>query len=192
MGQYYTPIIKRSNNNFETYYSHDYNNGLKLMEHSYIGNNFVDTVLKQLYNNPGRLAWVGDYAEKGDYFNGTDLSTFIRESQDEDHELKNRKKPTATNGSFASNKFVINLRTGEYINMAKYIDIAPKDSYGDQIHPVSLLTAVGNGRGGGDYFGDFESMVGDWAGDEIVVRDSEPTSGTDITEDCTFAEEAEY
>lgn len=189
MGQYYTPIIKRSNNNFETYYSHDYNNGLKLMEHSYIGNNFVDTVLKQLYNNPGRLAWVGDYAENDDYFNGTDLAKFIIESQDEDHELKNRKKPTATNGDFASNKFVINLRTGEYINMAKYIDIAPKDSYGGQVHPISLLTAVGNGRGGGDYFGDFESVVGDWAGDEIVVRDSEPTSGTDITEDCIFVEE---
>ena len=42
MGQYYIPIIKRNNGTFETYDSHDYDNGLKLMEHSYVGNSFVD------------------------------------------------------------------------------------------------------------------------------------------------------
>lgn len=44
MGQYYKPIILSDDNKVVAYmYSHDYDNGLKLMEHSYIGNNFVET-----------------------------------------------------------------------------------------------------------------------------------------------------
>ena len=57
MGQYYTPIIKRDKK-LEGYYSFDYNNGLKLTEHSYINNSFTETVMAQLFDNPGRLAWV--------------------------------------------------------------------------------------------------------------------------------------
>jgi len=41
MGQYYKPI---SIDKMTFLYSHDYGNGLKLMEHSYIGNNLVNTV----------------------------------------------------------------------------------------------------------------------------------------------------
>ena len=41
MGQYYTPIIKRGNK-MRRVYSHDFHNGLKLTEHSYVGNNFVN------------------------------------------------------------------------------------------------------------------------------------------------------
>ena len=44
MGQYYTPIIIRGNSK-STYLCYDYDNGAKLMEHSYFGNGFVETVL---------------------------------------------------------------------------------------------------------------------------------------------------
>ena len=187
MGQYYTPIIKRNNGTFATFYSHDYANGLKLMEHSYVGNIFVDTVAKQLYNNPSRLAWIGDYAESDDNFNGSDLSVFIKESQEEARELKHRRKPMPTNGDFLENKFIVNVSKNEYIDMNKYAQEAPLDRWIETpIHPLPILTAVGNGRGGGDYHGE-DSMVGYWAGDTIVVSDNKP-SGTDITEDCYFEE----
>jgi hypothetical protein len=55
MGQYYKPIILGNTpkeGEHETVkawmYSHEYDNGLKLMEHSYQGNNFVSTFEKQL------------------------------------------------------------------------------------------------------------------------------------------------
>ena len=186
MGQYYTPIIKRKDGTFETYYTHDYDNGLKLMEHSYVGNGFVDTVAKQLYNNPGRLAWIGDYAENDDYFNGDDLAVFIKESQEEARELKHRKKPPIAI-DFMEDKYVINLTKNEYVDMARYVEEAPIDRWVEApINPLPLLTAVGNGRGGGDYGGE-DSMVGYWAGDEIVISDNRP-AGTDITEDCYFEE----
>ena len=70
MGQYYYPTILREKNKrfySEEFYSHDYDNGLKLTEHSYCGNHFVETIMAQLLNNPGRLAWIGDYHSDGDF-----------------------------------------------------------------------------------------------------------------------------
>ena len=187
MGQYYVPIIRRGPGKFDTFDSHDYNNGLKLMEHSYIGNTFVDTICKQLYNRPGRLAWVGDYAENDDYFGGRDLAMFIQEAWNDAKELKNRKKPAETDGNFLNDKFVVNLSKNEYVDMAKYIAITKVDNYDLQVHPLPLLTAVGNGRGGGDYSGSSMDYVGSWAGDTIIVTDSKPASGEDIS-DVSFEE----
>lgn len=42
------------------------------------------------------------------------------------------------------------------------------------IHPIPLLTAVGNGKGGGDYFGVNNELVGRWAGDALYIDDEEP------------------
>jgi hypothetical protein len=36
-----------------------------------------------------------------------------------------------------------------------------------KIHPLSILTSSGNGRGGGDYRNDDDTNVGSWAGDVI-------------------------
>ena len=41
MGQYYQPLLIDDSGSMITAYSHDFDNGLKLMEHSWIGNNFV-------------------------------------------------------------------------------------------------------------------------------------------------------
>ena len=42
-------------------------------------------------------------------------------------------------------------------------------------HPLALLTATGNGRGGGDYYGKNKESIGVWKFDEISVSDIEPT-----------------
>ena len=64
MGQYYYPTIMGKRYGVQGYlYSWDYNNGLKLMEHSYMGNNFVNAVLRKIDHQPMRIAWMGDYAE---------------------------------------------------------------------------------------------------------------------------------
>jgi len=66
MGQYYRPT---NIDKFESLYSHDFDNGLKLMEHSYIKNTFVKAV-ERLLSPKGpwhkcRLCWAGDYMEAG-------------------------------------------------------------------------------------------------------------------------------
>ena len=48
------------------------------------------------------------------------------------------------------NKFLINYDTREFIDLNLYKKNA-KDKDGWTIHPLPLLTAVGNDRGGGDF-----------------------------------------
>ena len=58
---------------------------------------------------------------------------------------------------------------------------------GWMIHPLSLLTASGNGRGGGDYRGHNKHLVGLWAGDVISSDSKVPQGYEEITPD--FREE---
>ena len=71
MGQYYKPaLIQDFGNKVKNWVlSHDIDrNGLKLMEHSWIGNTFVSTIEGLLV--PGgdwhkkSIVWAGDYADK--------------------------------------------------------------------------------------------------------------------------------
>lgn len=192
MGQYYFPIILQKKNNgysSQCFYSHMYGNGLKLMEHSYICNNFVETVLSQLYKKPGHLAWVGDYHEEGDIENEELDKAFRRHYKLYNKEGKHKpyNKPEEVS-SFTNNKFILNHTKKVYIDMAKYCETAPKDDYDCQIHPIPLLTAVGNGRGGGDYWGSNKEDVGCWAGDLLEVVNKPPKDYIDVTEYIYFYE----
>ena len=66
MGQYYMPVILADNKKTvkKFIYSHNYGNGMKLMEHSYIGNNFVSAFESLIQDNPQRVVWAGDYADE--------------------------------------------------------------------------------------------------------------------------------
>ena len=57
------------------------------------------------------------------------------------------------------NKYLINYDKAQYVKLPK----CKKGVW--QIHPLPLLCADGNGRGGGDYNGINENMVGIWAYD---------------------------
>ena len=76
-------------------------------------------------------------------------------------------EPTYANQCF-------NWDTDNYlINHTKKICLLmPKDTYW-AIHPLPLLTAISNGRGGGDYRGDFDK-VGEWWGDLIEISNEPP------------------
>ena len=48
MGQYYMIAFMRKDGSVEVMHPHHYGNGLKLMEHSWVGNNYVNTVIQHL------------------------------------------------------------------------------------------------------------------------------------------------
>ena len=56
MGQYYTAVVTQGDKT--TLFKPDW---VKITEHSWVGNFFMDTVVSRLYNRKGRVAWVGDY-----------------------------------------------------------------------------------------------------------------------------------
>ena len=172
MGQYYNPCLLENNKKTVKcwMYSHEYYNGLKLMEHSYIGNGFVSCFESLIKSNPQRVVWAGDYA---DPCKGRKTTLYDRCYE------KNKVKPTEK----VNARYIVNHTKKEFVD--KYSAPEIKDWKGVKIHPLPLLTCEGNGRGGGDFSGE-NKYVGTWARDVISVETKKPQGYTEIKPD--FAE----
>lgn len=201
MGQYYMPTLISGNGEISCLYSHDYNNGLKLMEHSYIGNNFVNAVFTQIWHNPQRVAWIGDYADKmyGDPWEANVPENFmdyyhIAWDDDREYIAPTPKKLVSMKNT---RRFLINHDKKQYVSIAEYVEQNKWHEEGEYrkytnkkftkykmvhysfdmcVNPLPLLTACGNDRGGGDYHEghpDFEK-VGCWAFDRIELTGKDP------------------
>lgn len=162
MGQYYNAVLKDKESKFHSYYS---TNGLKLMEHSWFLNDFVNEVCKKILNNPSQVAWVGDYAEPNDF--EEKLHQFI------DNRTNFEQGLSSKDNFNCLGLFLVNEDDKTYIDMTKYYNTSIKSSENDDwvIHPLPLLTAMGNGLGGGDYRGINEDLIGIWAGKIIQLLD---------------------
>ena len=169
MGQYYVAILIDEQNQPSTLSPYDFDNGAKLMEHSYIANNFVNAVLSELRDTPHRVYWLGDYAESKHFLNG-DFRLTNQQCQEMSTNESIRVQPTPANQIWIYDEFyAINLDKREYLKFEK------NDPHLYQINPLPLLTAVGNGEGGGDYAGVGEDNVGIWSGNYIYITDKLPT-----------------
>jgi hypothetical protein len=207
MGQYWKPIFLTEKNKPKAYvYTHDFGSGLKLMEHSWMKNEMVRFVEKQLMLEPQKIVWAGDYADnedpttltnneikaleiKGDKYwdssvlkaEGVNLyslsSTVAKLIHDE--KVEDKYNHTFDNKILApmTAKYLINHDKKEFVDKSKM----PKDSDGWKIHPLPLLTCEGNGRGGGDFRGDNE-FVGSWARNRIGVVSKKSDIPKDYTE----------
>lgn len=182
MGQYYLPVnIDKK----EYVYSHDYENGLKLMEHSWIGNGFM-SVVENLIAEGGswcgnRIVWAGDYAddEPKSEFN-TDATNWYGLMEEE-----NKIKPPTKKRKF---RYLVNLDNKEFVDMRKVpVSDVYEGHYYYYIHPLSLLTCEGNGRGGGDYRGKnkrkTEKLLGRWARKRITIQNEIPEGMTELVFD---------
>lgn len=186
MGQYYFPLLINNRGKRTTAYSHDFDNGLKLMEHSWVGNGFVNAVMAQIYNKAQRVAWVGDYSDglqDKDYVLG---GGFInnRESFMKYYKAANKcVNPLAPVADVERlqfcvygkrNYYLINHTKGVYVDLEEYVANNTMED-GWCINPLPLLTCIGNGMGGGDYRGrEGADLVGSWCFDKISVVDSDP------------------
>ena len=185
MGQYYKPVIlgEKTEENHETVkawmYSHEYGDGLKLMEHSYQGNNFVSTFEKQLSRkgdyHKSRVVWAGDYADEEPGLKiideGKEYDANLNSLCNDKNEIKPKVSKTNTY------PYILNHTKKLFVDKNKVPEITRWK--GAKIHPLPLLTCEGNGRGGGDFSGDEKGIVGSWARDVISVEKTNPLVTTD-------------
>lgn len=207
MGQYYKAVVlnnecKKENTNegkVATYaYSFDCGEGQKLMEHSYVGDTFVNVFSNLIYmkdvNNgisyteDGKFAglpvvWAGDYADYEDEkVNGQEVN--IYDLCDDKVKLNVTDEMVSKNDGNVPYKYFVNLDDMEFVNLDEMIEYNVKQfrEYGSKefdiveetVHPLPLLTCEGNGRGGGDYDGDSMEYIGRWARKRVVATNVEP------------------
>jgi len=144
----------------------------KLTEHSWWYNEFVGTMTKKLHRKPTRIAWVGDYSEGEEIVKENHLYelAFSEDEQGVEKDIL-----------LLDGKYLVNHSKKLYLDCNAYRERSNEDEDWC-MHPLPLLTAAGNGLGGGDYYGINKEDVGKWCWDLISVED-EPPEGY---------EEAEY
>ena len=155
MGQYYYAIILNAEGVIVAWMEASaYGEGVKLMEHAYLNSAFVNAFESLL--SPGgayyksRVIWAGDYADKE---NGQEKNL---------HELCDDTKLIRPDvESAAKYRFIVNHTKKQYVDKSRL----------NSLHPLPLLTAEGNGRGGGDLY-DAPPIVGSWSRDVISVEET--------------------
>lgn len=150
------------------FYSHDFDNGLKLMEFSYVGNHLVNAFCSTLAGEAKIAVCGGDYADpdkKRQTRNLYDLAAKKTKANPVDY----------TDACTKTYQYIINEDTKQFVDVNK----AKRDKWGYRIHPLPLLIAEGNGKGGGDYSTNRPDIdkVGIWARNLIRVSDEKPAKG---------------
>ena len=171
MGQYYLAIILAEKEESKPEIIRMFMEviGQKLMEHSYINNSSISYIEYQLTKDgmfyKSRVVWAGDYADKEE---GTDKN--LHNMTDD---LPNK---------FFTIKMKITKDYHYIINHTKkqFVDKQKQKIF----HPLPLLTAEGNGRGGGDYSGKGTELIGIWARDVISVEKDKPEGYDEL--ECNF------
>ncbi len=149
---------------------HDFDNGAKLMEHSYLTNNFVETV-EFLLLDDGE-----DYADP----EAKEGETLYESSQDKN------KLGMLIEAIPPNYHYLVNWDRQEFVDKTRCKPINGNWNVNNmRVHPLPLLTAEGNGRGGGDYHGDNKELVGTWARDRISVMKEPPIGFTEIIPNFT-------
>ena len=168
MGQYYKVIVRRDGK--DKVYNRDVDGEYtmaKLMEHSWWRNDFCCAFAKTLLDKPAKVCWCGDYAEEDECAElGFDYNKVW--GRNKDYGIK------STKFTLSDVKYLINNDKKIYLDLQQYHKVCDKDGW--CIFPISLLTALGNDRGGGDYHEGNEgySDVGAWAFDEIYLSNTLP------------------
>lgn len=163
MGQYYRAALlsQDKKGKLEVFSPYDYKSGAKLMEHSWIGNNYINAVISHLNEHPMKVYWMGDYADE---------HPLCKRIWDRKRFSKEIPGFESLNKSTKGMAFINHSRHC-YLSLDDYIKSNTCDV--SCINPLSLLTVCGNGRGSGDYFGAYADDVGSWAGDVIEYASAE-------------------
>lgn len=140
---------------------------VKLMGHCWWENEFMLSLTSKLWHNKMQVAWVGDYAADCKERDGCDISP--KTLSDMSYEIFDEHHIEAGYMTL-ENKLLVNHTKQVYIDGDEYF-AENKQNDNDLlcIHPLPLLTSVGNGQGGGDYCGTDMDAVGSWCWDMIEV-----------------------
>lgn len=137
MGQYYLGYTRFEDDALPIEFIWENPSGYKLMEHAYYGDNFINGMCRQIYQNPQRVAWVGDYADDYvDYFANDNLAIFSCDNADKikyvhkqtwgERVLKSKLPTPFDNldkyGLSDDIYYLVNHSKKEYIDLRRYLE----------------------------------------------------------------------
>ena len=155
----------------------------KLMEFSWIHGHAADSVASRIFHVPTKFAFIGDYADDEAPYVKDVTNGAITQGKVWGSHAKRDFKVWHGLFNYKGLKFV-NHDKEEYIDFDKYI--GGRDPWKDEeyvVNPIPLMTAIGNGRGSGDYRGQScpdVDKVGTWAWDLCSIETDVPDGFKEI------------
>lgn len=135
-----------------------------LLDHATWGNDGVNYIASRLVGKLFRVAWVGDMSRMRPTLIDRDLYRYVRNRCVPAYDIN---RTTSFN---LWGLYFVNHTKRSYIDCTRYFcDAGGENGFTDSwvLHPLPLLTAIGNGRGEDDYCGINQELVGSWAMDMI-------------------------
>lgn len=172
MGQYYKIAVNAGDGNVR-YFIPTFR---KLTRHSVFGGDVTERIGQMIHGKHSYVAWIGDYATDEEL---TAITHGAISKKKHDRAI-GCSWPKAKADFKMEEKYLVNHTKKMFIDMLAYrgtMDAIPAE---EVYSPLPMLTAIGNGRGGGDYCAEgeahlpSENLVGTWAWDEISVEDTQP------------------
>jgi hypothetical protein len=174
MGQYYKAINLDRNIALSPW---DFNHSAKLIEHSAFGSTITTAAMHLLAGawSNNRIVWAGDYADDEACYRNLNIDSGDNLYSRTTRHLKRIKR------SQNVPRYLINHDRCECIDLFAIVHHPERLT----LHPLPLLTADGNGRGGGDYRGN-DHRIGLWARDRLAASNRRPDKYAVV--DGTFIE----
>ena len=141
MGQYYIAVVVSGTGSILGFYRPwGFGEGAKLLEHSHEGSNLVQGICRVLVAGPQRIVWAGDYADP----EPNDMPNLYDQCQDLEPGMGPDTVPSVSEDvPIHSYTLLVNHDLNMFVRL---------DGAGSDLHPLPILTAEGNGRGGGDLY----------------------------------------
>lgn len=156
MGAYYKVVNLED---MESLFPYDFNSSAKMLDHAYVGNNYVNVALNEIFEGSWKnkpIAWVCSYDNSPQYHDVHDKAVNVSSCAENVEYLD------------FSNAIIINNDKQEYIDLTEFVLNYPGERE-LMIHPFCLLTSsTDEGMGGGDYHYE-HALRSTWAGDRFVV-----------------------
>lgn len=203
MGQYFHPVVKIGNR-IRVINPFDYGDGLKLMEHSFVGNPTVNAIIKELIiYGPCRVAWVGDYSnteslnKDGGYFLPRVFSDQKKRKRVMDMWGKAWGEKAIEPSKISVGEYDYDYLHGDYylhnLDRKEYIHVRKYEPCRLLTHPLAILTCSNPGSGG-NYHPRNEkdkAYMCSWCGDRIDFSWDKPFVGnwTEIPSDVFYDED---
>ena len=179
MGAYYQAVINKRKR-YSTWTTTK--DGSKLMEHSYMFNGYVNSVLNMMGDKPFTLDWLCDYHEPVDEWD-----------YDWDSIEEVKSFPIKTSNGISPH-YILNNTKHIYINIMELLCLYYKDNEEDvmYIHPLPILcNSESKSMGGGDYHKE-DSTRGTWRNDNLQIvwyKEDIPSLYENVTKDCLYKED---
>lgn len=204
MGQYYQAVIEMDGADAPAVVSplsfpriihgKPFGEGQKLVEHSLVNGKppvssltvaFVMGLLSDAGRKSARVWWMGDYAgnvidrDDRDAWGAFEAAWVDGPSKRASREATEEERENACTG------YLVDLDQRTFVDVAASCNGRDTESHW-VLHPLPLLTAVGNGQGCSDYRGpDPDGLVGSWAGHRIGWVHEPPEAMVETA--CVFA-----